>query len=111
MKKQKKDEVLTRGVLLEVLAEALKEQDARFDQKLVDLRLDIRDEIHSVVSASETRTMKKMDEMGRELRKEMHGIKEEIIDGITDVLDESVLPQLDEHAKDIRLIKQRLALT
>lgn len=95
----KKDTAVTRDVLIEVLTSALKDQDARFDQKLHDLRLDVRDEIHSCVSASEIRMMKRMDEM-----------KEEIIDGITDILDESVLPQILELQTDMRQAKNHLQM-
>ena len=67
------------------------------------LKHEIRDEMHSVIRsevfASETRMMKAMKEM-----------KEKIIDGITDVLDNSVLPRLDEHDRDIRSIKRHLKL-
>ncbi len=67
------------------------------------LKREIRDEMHSVIRsevfASETRMMKRMKEM-----------KEEIIDGITDVLDNSVLPRLDEHDREIHKIKRHLKL-
>ncbi len=112
-----KDVALLRGMF--------EEFEVKFDQKLEvrdrelrehleqrdrDLKHDIRDEMHSVVnaavSASEARTMKKMDT----LKEEMHTIKEEIIDGITDILDESVLPRLDAHDREFVVIKQVLKL-
>lgn len=95
----KKDVAVTRGVLIEVLTAALKEQDVRFDQKLHDLRLDVRDEIHSCISASEKRMMKRMDE-----------IKEEIIDGITEVIDEGILPQISDLRTDVDHSKVRLQM-
>ncbi len=98
--------MLVRETVVAAISSALKEQDARFDQKLCDFRLDIRDEIHSCIAASEVRTMKKLDE----LRTEMHTIKEEIIDGITDVLDESVLPQIVDLRTDVDRITVRLQM-
>lgn len=95
----KKDVAVTRGVLIEVLTAALKEQNVRFDQKLHGLRLDVRDEIHSCISASEKRMMKRMDE-----------IKEEIIDGITEVIDEGILPQISDLRTDVGHIKVRLQM-
>lgn len=88
-----------REVVFDVVSGALKEQDARFDQKLHDLRLDVRDEIHSCVSASETRMTKKMIE-----------IKEEIIDGITEIIDEGIFPQISDLRVDVDQIKVRLQM-
>ncbi len=70
-----------------------------FQENNAILKREIRDEMHSCIAASEVRTMEKMEKM-----------KEEIIDGITDVLDDSILPRLEEHENDIRLIKRRLQL-
>lgn len=94
---------LVRETMLEILTVALREQDIRFDQKLHDLRLDVRDEIHSVVngavSRSEARMMKKMDE-----------IKEEIIDGITEIIDEGILPQISDLRTDVDHVKVHLQM-
>lgn len=76
-----------------------KEEIQVLRQLFADQKFEIRDEMRSCISASETRMMGKMQEM-----------KEEIIDGITDVLDYSVLPRLDEHDREIRRIKHHLKL-
>ena len=99
----KKDVAVTRGVLIEILTNALKEQNVQWkidlDQRFHDFRLDVRDEIHSCVSGSEGRMTKKMTE-----------IKEEIIDGITEILDESILPQIADLRSDVDRIKTRLQM-
>lgn len=91
----KKDVTLLRGMF--------QEQESRFDQKLDNLRVDLQDEMHSVVHgaifASETRMMKRMDE-----------IKEEIIDGITEVIDEGILPQISDLQADMRRVKNHLQM-
>lgn len=67
----KSDIALMRGMVTEVLhvelEKELRQQDVRFDQKLHDLRLDIRDEIYFCIAASEVRTMKKMETMKEEI--------------------------------------------
>ena len=94
-----KDAAVTRGVLVEVLTSALKEQDHRFDQKLHDLRQDVRDEIHSSILASEKRMMKYID-----------AVKIEIIDDFTDVLDEFVFPPIAELQADMARVKDHLQM-
>lgn len=79
-----------------ILAEGLRANNEVFGSQL---KREIRDEMRALLSASETRIMKKA-----------HEIKVEIIDGITDVLDEGVLPRLDEHDREIRVIKRHLKL-
>lgn len=61
------------------------------------LKREIRDETQALIAVSESRMMKRMDTM-----------KEEIIDGITDVLDESVFPKLEEHDRAITRINKQL---
>lgn len=95
----KKDITLIGEILDQRLDQRLREQDLRFDQKLHDLRLDVRDEIHSCISASESRMMKYINE-----------IKVEIIDGLTDTLDEFVFPRLTDLEKDMGLVKVRLQM-
>lgn len=68
------------------------EQEKRFDQKLDDVKENLRDEMRSCISASEAR------------------IKTEIIDGITNILDESILPQISDLRTDVDRIKVRLQL-
>jgi len=95
----KKDVALLRGMFQEQEVRI----EARFDQKLDDLKESIRDEMYSVVngavSASEHRMMKRMDE-----------IKEEIIDGITEIIDEGILPQISDLQADMRRVKTHLQM-
>ena len=51
-------------------------QEARFDQKLDDLKVSLRDEIHSTVKASEAGLIRRMGEMEERLHKDL----EEFID-------------------------------
>lgn len=95
--------MLVRDTMAGVLAVALKEQDARMDQKLHSLRLDIRDEIHSVVNAavfaSEDRIMNAIVE-----------VKDDILDGVSELISDEILPQIDEHARQIGTINRYLKL-
>ena len=79
----KKDFVLLRDMVGEVVRESLAESDKKWkddlDQRDRDLRRDIRDEMHSVVNgavlASETRINRHIDE-----------VKEAISDGISETV-------------------------
>lgn len=105
--KNAKDSVLTREVLVEVLNSALKKNSKTWNDNLdirfSDFKHEVREEMDSVVTgaifASESRMMKKMNE-----------IKEEIIDGIGEILDEVVLPQIAELRIDVNRIKDRLQM-
>lgn len=81
------------------------EQEERFDKKmdikLHDLRLDMRDELHAVVKATEVSILRKMDE-------KMTTMKEEIIDAVIDALDEGILPQIAELQQDMVKVKRPL---
>ena len=109
---------LVRETMAEVLTVALKEQDARFDQKLKeefglhearfdqrldDLKENIRDEMRSCISASETRMTNRMDGA-------LERVKTEIIDAIGEILDESVLPQISDLQADMRRVKNHLQM-
>ena len=99
----KKDIALLRGMFDEVLVTRLDARDVQWnlnlDQRFRDFRLDIRDEIHSCISASEKRMMKYI-----------HEVKIEIIDGITDTLDEFVFPPIAELKADMARVKDRLQM-
>ncbi len=92
----KKDIAILRGMFCELLIE----NNEIFGRQL---KREICDETYSIVNAavfaSEQRLIKRMDE-----------IKEEIIGGITEVIDEGVLPQIEEHRIEIVKIKQHLQL-
>ncbi len=60
--------------------------------ELDDVKVEMRDEIHSCIAASEHRMMKRMDAM-----------EERILDGVADIISDRILPQLDDH--DVRLIR------
>lgn len=99
----KKDLQLVRGIVTEVVTEVVAGTiDAKVPNMISQaieannhvLKLEIRDEIHSVVngavSASESR-----------LRTELHQVGDEIID----VIDGGILPQIEEHRLDIVRLK------
>lgn len=87
----------------EQLEEQLAKQDKRFDIKLENLKVDLRDEIHSCVSASETRMISRMDMIAINLRKG-------IVSDIVDFVDEAILPQIEQHNLDIARINTHLKL-
>ena len=99
----KKDIALLKGMFDEVLVNQLDARDVRWnlnlDQRFHNFRLDIRDEIHS----SEIR-------MTNRLEKRLNEVKIEIIDGITDILDEFVFPPIAEFKADIARVKDRLQM-
>ncbi len=74
------------------LRELFAEQDKKFTvalkQNNQDLKVEIRDEVHAVIAASEKR----------------------IIDAVGEILDASVLPQITELQREITVIKQHLQL-
>ena len=71
------------------------QQEARIDQKLEDHAMNFDDKLFSCIKASETAMMRKMEEM-----------KDEIIEFIG----EEILPQIDEHTREIGMIKRHLQL-
>lgn len=79
------------------------EQEKRFDQKLDDVKENLRDEMRSYILGSETRMTKRMDGA-------LERVKTEIIDGITNILDESILPQISDLRTDVDRLKVRLQL-
>ena len=79
------------------------EQEARFDQKMDDLKGNIRDEMRSCISAAETRMTNRMDGA-------LERVKTEIIDAIGEILDESVLPQISDLQSDMRKVKTHLQM-
>lgn len=74
-------------------------QDRKFDQKLDDLKVDLRDEMHSSISASEHRLMAKMDAL--EVR---------VVSNVCDFLDQAIIPQIKDLQTDVVVIKQHLKL-
>ncbi len=102
----KNDMVLIRGALKEVLTNEVPEIVDGVIQKTVPgmiesvirqtvpgmieannhiLKREIRDEIHSLIKASEAGLIRRMD-----------AIKGEILDGVAEIIDDRVLPQIDD---------------
>jgi hypothetical protein len=73
------------------------------DDKLDIQKREIRDETYSMIKASEAGLKRYIDESLGEA-------KSEIIDSIIDVIDRGILPQIEEHAVEIRKIKRHLQL-
>lgn len=71
--------------------------------ELDDVKVEMRDEIHSCLSASECRTMKKIEETRKNLLQRMDKMEEEILDGVSEIIGDRILPQIDDH--DIRLVR------
>jgi hypothetical protein len=57
---------------------------------LTDQKIEIRDEIHSLIKASEARLMRHAAMM-----------REEILDGVSTFIDDQLLPQIDNHERRI----------
>jgi len=89
----KKDIQMLDGMMRIVLRESLRENNEIFGR---ELKREIRDEMHSVVNSavfvSETRMMNRMDK-----------IRNEILDGVADVLGRQIVPQIDDH--ELRLVR------
>lgn len=83
------------------------DQEKRFDRKLEErleannhiLKREIRDEMHSLMKASEAGLIRRMDEM-----------KVEIVDGILEVLNDDVLPRVHVLEEDMIVVKHELKL-
>lgn len=105
---------LLRGIFNEVLDERLTANNRKWkedmDQRNRDLKREIRDETHSVVNAavtaSERRLLAKMDALESALRKDIHDVK----DAVIDIIDESVLPEIEEHRLEILAIKRHVQM-
>lgn len=59
-----------------------------------ELKREIRDEMHSLIAASESRVITRLEA-------KIEHVKEEIIDGVIDMLDRTVYPRLDRHDQEI----------
>lgn len=83
-------------MLRQMFGEMLRENNDIFGR---ELKRDMRDEIHSCIAASEARMIKRMDSM-----------KEEIVDGIADILDNTIYPRLYILEQDMSQVKHQLKL-
>lgn len=89
-------------VLLDVLPGMFREHEIRFDQKLDDLKMNLRDEIHSTVKASEAGLIRRMDALEQEMKEGFQTVLE--------VIDEGIDPQIQEQKKDIAFLKRYLKI-
>ena len=69
------------------------------DQNNHDLKREIRDEMHSLLAALKT-----------EFKTEIAALKVEIITGVTDLIDDGILPQIDDLRADMIVVKEHLKL-
>lgn len=81
------------------------------------LKREIRDEIHSVVNAavfaSEQRMMKEIHAVEGRIAKEFERVHEEIEgikDAVIDLVDETIMPKIEENHLEIVAIKRHLSL-
>lgn len=65
-------------------------------QMFTDTKVEMRDEMRACISGSEHRIMKETKTLIREL-------KEEILDGVSDIVGNEILPQIDDH--EARLVR------
>ncbi len=85
-------------VLRDVFTENNREWDKRLDIRFSDFKHEVRDEIRSCISASESR-----------MTKMMHEIKDEILEGVTDIVGNEIVPQIDNHESRLVFLEQRVA--
>lgn|SRR3989338_1191150 len=82
-----------------VTKDMLRENNEVFGRQL---KREMRDEIHAVVNgavfASEARMMKRMD-----------NLREEILDGVSDIVGDEIFPQIDDLEIRVLRLEQRVA--
>lgn len=77
-----------------------------FRENNEQLKREIRDEMHSVVKASEAAMIRRMDALEYDVQKDIQTTRDDIID----VINDGILLQLEEHDREIRSIKHHLTL-
>lgn len=70
------------------------------------LKMEIRDEVHSLIKASEAGLIRRMDVLEEKLTKRM----DEGFSSVLELIDDGLIPQIQEHERDIQLIKRELKL-
>ena len=93
----KNDKLEIRGIFTEVLSK----NNEHIFQMMRDFKREIRDEVHSLIFASESRMMQRMDAKLEKLRTD-------IVNDIGSILDEAVLPQIAELQHDVKRVKLHL---
>lgn len=98
------------AVLRGLFAEQEHRLNSQWDIRFSDFKHEIRDEMHSVVNAavfaSEQRMMKRMNESEERLTKKIDALQ----DGILDIINDGILPQIEENRIEILGVKRRLTL-
>lgn len=93
---------MTEEKFTKVLTKALTEQENRLmnriDQKFDEHSRDLKDFVASNISASEKRTDGKLKTL-----------KTEIIEGVVDFIDRSIVPQFDNHERRLSRLEHKLA--
>lgn len=74
---------------------------AALKQNNIEVKREIRDEVHSLILASESRMMQRMDAKLEKLRTD-------IVNDIGSILDEAVLPQIAELQHEVKRVKLHL---
>ncbi len=84
-----------------------------FTENNAILKREIRDELHSVVNAavfaSEQRMMKEFERVQKEFERvheEIEGVK----DAVIDLVDETIMPKIEDNRMEIVAIKRHLSL-
>ncbi|MEK9155316.1 MAG: hypothetical protein AAB839_01585 [Patescibacteria group bacterium] len=90
-----KDIALLQGMF----QEQEKRSDQKLDQKLEDLKINLRDEIHSTVKASEAGLIRRMDAMEERLHKDLE-----------EFIDDNYSPRMYEAEQQILKISSHLKL-
>ena len=100
---KKSDLLEIREVVKEVVSEAIEANNHV-------LKREIRDEFHSVLKgeivASERRMITRMDQMETRLEKRM----DEGFGAMTDLIDDGILPQIDEHNRVIAQLNHAVGI-
>ncbi len=65
-------------------------------QMFSDFKVEMRDEMHSVVNGAVSASEKRLTKL-------IYDVRDEILDGVSDIIGNEIVPQLDDH--ETRLIR------
>ena len=74
------------------------------------LKREIRDEMHALIKASEAGLIREIRSTEGRMITRMDSMKQEITDGVIDVIDDNILPQVQELRENVVMIKRHLKL-
>lgn len=98
------------AVLRGLFAEQEQRLNSQWDIRFSDFKHEIRDEMHSVVNAavfaSEQRMIQRIDGSEERLTKKIDALQE----GVLDVINEGILPQIEENHIEIIEIKRKMTM-